>query len=64
MNGMDNGDAGHSFDRPIRNPRVAHGERFRDHLRLGQNKPHVVSAQKVNDLVMTPNGACSRTEDL
>lgn len=64
MNGMDSADARHSFDRLIRNPRETYGERFRDHLRLGQDKPHVDSARKVSELVMVPNGACSRAEDL
>jgi hypothetical protein len=64
VNGMDNADARHSFARLIRNPKEAYGERFRDHLRLGQDKPRVDSARKVSDLVMVPNGACSRTEDL
>lgn len=60
MNGMDSADARHLFDRLIRHSR----EGFRDHLRLGQDKPHVDSAQKVNGLVVAPNGVCSRTEDL
>lgn len=64
MNGMDNADARHSFDRLIRNPREARVERFRDYLRLGQDKPHGNSTHKVNDLVIAPNGVCLRTEDL
>ena len=63
MNGMDNADARHSFDRLIRSPREAHGERFQDHLRLWQDKPHVDSAQEIIEIVMAPNGVCSRPED-
>jgi hypothetical protein len=64
VNGVGRADARHSVARLFRNAREAHGERFRDRLRLSQDKPHVDSAQKFGDLAAVPNGACSRTGDL